>query len=139
MENVPNGTYTMVNPQVLNDPDNRQGKIGMIVDSNIENDDIWVSFGKSEVGLYSTNALMVLQKPDLISQNAMDKRFEISGADFKQLMEISLLQADRRPENAKTALDMARSSEAVMRNSLMTLQDKLGLELNYEVAAGRRR
>jgi hypothetical protein len=139
MENVPNGTYAMVNPQVLNDPDNRQGKIGMIVDAHIENDDIWVSFGKSEVGLYSTNALMVLQKPDLISQNAMDKRFEISGADFKQLMEISLLQADRRPENAKTALDMARSSEAVMRNSLTTLQDKLGLELNYEVATGRRR
>ncbi|SDF69596.1 hypothetical protein SAMN05216464_1254 [Mucilaginibacter pineti] len=139
MENVPNGTYAMVNPQVENDPAKRQGMVGMIVDTNIDNDDIWVSFGKSEVGLYSTNALMVLQKPDIISQNAMDKRFEISGADFKQLMEISLLQADRRPENAKTALEMARSSEAVMQNSLTTLQDKLGLELNYEMAAGRRR
>jgi len=139
MENVPNGTYAMVNPQVENDPARRQGMVGMIVDSNIDNDDIWVSFGKSEVGLYSTNALMVLQKPDIISQNAMDKRFEISGADFKQLMEISLLQADRRPENAKTALEMARSSEAVMQNSVTTLQDKLGLELNYEMAAGRRR
>jgi hypothetical protein len=139
MENVPNGTYAMVNPQVENDPAKRQGKVGMIVDTNIENDDIWVSFGKSEVGLYSTNALMVLQKPDMISQNAMDKRFEISGADFKQLMEISLMQADRRPENAKTALEMARSSEGVMQNSLTTLQDRLGLELNYEMAAGRRR
>lgn len=139
MENVLNGTYAMVNPQVENDPAKRQGMVGMIVDTNIENDDIWVSFGKSEVGLYSTNALMVLQKPDLISQNAMDKRFEISGADFKQLMEISLLQADRRPENARTALEMARSSEGVMKNSLTTLQDKLGLELNYEMTAGRRR
>lgn len=139
MENVPNGTYAIVNPQVTNDPANRQGKIGMIVDANIENDDIWVSFGKTEVGLYSTNALMVLQKPDLISQNAMDKRFEISGADFKRLMEISLLQADRGPESAKKALEMARSSEAVMQNSVTTLQDKLGLDLNYEMAAGRRR
>lgn len=139
MENVPNGTYAMVNPQVENDPTKRQGMVGMIVDSNIENDDIWVSFGKSEVGLYSTNALMVLQKPDLISQNAMDKRFEISVADFKQLMEISLLQADRRPENARTALEMARSSEGVMQNSLTSLQDRLGLELNYEMAAGRQR
>ena len=139
MENVPNGTYAMVNPQVENDPAKRQGMVGMIVDTNIDNDDIWVSFDKSEVGLYSTNALMVLQKPDIISQNAMDKRFEISGADFKQLMEISLLQADRRPENAKTALEMARSSEAVMQNSVTTLQDKLGLALNYEMAAGRRR
>jgi hypothetical protein len=139
MENVPNGTYAMVNPQVENDPAKRQGMVGMIVDTNIESDDIWVSFGKSEVGLYSTNALMVLQKPDIISQNAMDKRFEISGADFKQLMEISLMQADRRPENAKTALEMARSSEGVMQNSLTTLQDRLGLELNYEMAAGRRR
>lgn len=139
MENVPNGTYAMVNPQVTNDPANRQGKIGMIVDANIENDDIWVSFGKTEVGLYSTNALMVLQKPDHISQNALDKRFEISGEDFKQLMEISLLQADRRPENALTAMEMARSGDGVMQNSLTTLQDKLGLELNYEMTAGRRR
>lgn len=134
MNNEQSGTYAMVNPLIDNDPAKRHGEIGLIVDANLERDDIYVSFGRDKVGLYSTNALLVLNKHEQISQNAMDKRFEISGADFKKLMEISLLTQTGRPEQMKAALDMAGSNETLLKNSTSSLQDRLGLELNYEAA-----
>ena len=137
MNNEQSGTYAMINPQIDNDPAKRQGEIGLIVDANLERDDIWVSFGRDKVGLYSTNALMVLNKHEQISQNAMDKRFEITGADFKKLMEISLLTQSGRPEKMKAALEMAGSNETLLKNSTSTLQDRLGLVLNYEAAQSK--
>jgi hypothetical protein len=127
METELSGSLAMIHPRLSNDPGLRQGQIGLIVDADLAKDDIYVGFGKDRVVLYSSNALMVLQKPHDINGNALQNRFELPAADFKALLQIGLWQQSGKAENMKNALELGASNDNLLKYSMTTLKDKLGI------------
>lgn len=127
METELSGSLAMVNPRLSNDPGLRQGQIGLIVDADLANDDIYVGFGKDRVVLYSSDALLVLQKQRDIDANAMANRFEMTSPDFKALMQIGLWQQSGKMEDMKHALELGASNATLLKYSMTTLKDKLGI------------
>lgn len=57
------GTLVLVHPELTEDPVNKQGQMGMIMFAETEKDDIYVTFGKNERALYSSDALLVFKNP----------------------------------------------------------------------------
>lgn len=126
METELSGSLAMVNPKLSGDHGHRQGQIGLIVDADPAKDDIYVGFGKDKVVLYSSDALLVLQKPNDINGNALGKRFELTAADFKALLQIGLWQQSGKMENMQNALELGASNDNLLKYSMTTLKDKLG-------------
>jgi hypothetical protein len=60
------GTSVLVHPDFDDDPAQQQGQVGMITGADLENDDVYVSFGKGENARYSTNALLVFKPANVI-------------------------------------------------------------------------
>jgi hypothetical protein len=62
------GTLVLVHPELKDDPVNKQGQTGMLLYLDTEKDDVYVTFGKGQQALYSSDALLVFKTPQEIYQ-----------------------------------------------------------------------
>jgi hypothetical protein len=129
------GTPVLVHPDLLNDPASKQGHLGIIASADLSRDDIYVSFPDGPVALYSTDALLVLKKPNDIYKDLLTRSKQIDPADFKTLLQINLLQEYGEAKSLKTAMELAIRNEPIRRASMISLQEKLSL-MGYNQAAG---
>lgn len=121
------GHLVMVHPDLTNDPVNRQGEIGIITSANLEKDEIYVGFGTNKLGLYSTDALLVLKPHQELYRALLTQARDLEAPDFKMLMEISLLQEKGSVSHLRDAMELASSNGQTLAFSTISLQDKLGL------------
>lgn len=126
------GTYVQVHPQ-LDDPVGRQGQIGMITYTDLEKDDVYISFEKGQQGLYSSDALLVMRKSNEIYGDTISKVSELSTPDFKMLLEISLKMQSSNAQEHRTALEMSLTNETTRQFSQISLQERLGITNNYQL------
>ena len=127
MKNELQGTWVLVHPDLGSDPLQKQGQIGLVTDVDLEMDDIYVSFGKGQQGLYSTDALLVLKQPGEVYKNTMANRAGMDTADFNTLLNITVHQGLNTPAANRDAIELALDSQTVRDHSLVTLRDKLQL------------
>lgn len=126
------GSWVLVHPELDHDPASRQGQIGIVTLADLERDDIYVSFGAGGPCLYAANALLVLKNPNDIYRDLLVLGKEMDKADFKKLFQISLLAEYGDAHKIKTALEMAMPSPAIRAAGLISLEEKLALQLQAD-------
>jgi len=131
------GTLVLVNPDLKDDPVNKQGQAGMLLYANTEKDDIYVTFGKGEQALYSSDALLVFKQPSDIYRQLMSESKEMSIPDFKALMRINMLLDHSRSKNMKEAMQLVAENPSVISRAMVSLQEKLGLEVSQDLAVDK--
>ena len=124
------GTLVLVHPDLPEDPVNKQGQMGMIMFAEPEKDDIYVTFGKNERALYSSDALLVFKKTADIYKEIMTNTKDIPVPDMKALYRIGTLLENGTSKGAKEAMQLALENPGVHSRAMETLQSKLGLEVN---------
>ena len=121
------GNLVMVHPKLENDPVNRQAQVGIITSADLAKDEVYVGFGNSPLGLYSTNALLVLKPHNDLYQDILTNIKNMDTPDFKTLMEITILQEKGSVNSLRDAMELAVTNERILAYSTVSLQDKLGL------------
>jgi len=123
------GTLVLVHPELTDDPAGRQGQIGIITGADLENDDVFVSFGKGEQALYSTDALLVFKQPDVIYDLLMNDARKASQADFKALFQVNLMQQHGLTPLVRKAMEFVKDNKVVREFSMDTLENQLEMQL----------
>jgi hypothetical protein len=123
-----------VHPELTKDPAGKSGQVGIITGTELENDNIYVGFGRKGQGLYGTDALLILKPASQLKDALQEHKQELSVGDYKALFQISLLQEFRQSTaNTKTAMSLALQSETVRNLSMRTVEDAMGLSRNQYV------
>lgn len=116
----------MVHPNLTSDPVGRQGQVGIITSFDLAKDEVYVGFGNSPLGLYSTDALLVLKPHNDLYQDILTHIKEMDTPDFKTLMEITILQEKNSVNHLRDAMELAATNEKTLAYSTVSLQEKLG-------------
>jgi hypothetical protein len=122
------GQLVMVHPELIKDPAGKSGQVGIITGTELENDNIYVGFGRNGQGLYGTDALLLLKPAEQIKDLLHTNRQELNVLDYKAVFQIALLQ-EFIPSTAKikTAMSLTLQSEAVRNLAMRSVEDALGL------------
>lgn len=131
------GTLVLVHPELKDDPVQKQGQTGMLLYADTEKDNIYVAFGKGEQALYSSDALLVFKQPQEIYQELMTNTRELPVSDMKALYRIGMLLDNRTSEGAKEAMKIAAENPGVQGRAMVTLQEKLGLDVDIHQSQER--
>lgn len=123
----------MVHPLLTHDPIRMQGQTGFIQHIVLENDEVHVQFPYNQTGVYSTDALLVLQPKELVLANIQEKLVELEPKDVRTLLDVYKLQKDGQAGSIEHALHWATAFEEVGKNSLVTLEDFIKRGLADEV------
>lgn len=121
------GNLVMVHPKLENDPVNRQAQVGIITSADLAKDEVYVGFGNSSLGLYSSNALLVLKPHNDLYQDILTNIKNMDTPNFKTLMEITILQEKGSVNSLRDAMELAATNERTLAYSTVSLQDKFGL------------
>ena len=119
------GTLVLVHPELEYDPAGRQKEIGMIVNSNMPNDDILVGFQDNDRALYASDALLILLPDEQIHQNLADLAYQTSFPDLKALTQIDLILRYGPGDKHFKALEIARGNKNIQPLCLYTLENSL--------------
>ncbi|WP_316738475.1 hypothetical protein [Pedobacter aquatilis] len=136
MENI-TGNLVLVHPELTSDPVNKQGQVGVIMSADVASDRIAVSFGNAKLGMYSADALMVLKDHNELLKLALTKVKEMSSETFGSLLRMSMDQESGNVSRMANALSLSKNSPELMSYSLLSLEDKLGLEESRDAALGQ--
>jgi len=122
------GTFVLVHPHLLYDPESRQNQIGVISTAELENDNVMVSFGKDGQGLFSADALLVLRKPADIQFDALRDARQLETKDFKAIMQVMTLANSPWTKDRRQALEICRDNPNVLQYGMASLEEELGLK-----------
>jgi hypothetical protein len=122
------GQLVLVHPELTKDPSCKRGQVGIITGTELENDNIYVGFGRNGQGLYGTDALLLLKPAEEIKDLLQTNKQELTVTDYKAVFQIALLQ-EFLPSTSKikTAMSLALHSEAVRNLTMRSVEDALGL------------
>ena len=127
------GTFVLVHPDLIYDPEEKKNRIGIIASAELENDNVMVSFGKEGQSLFSADALLVLRRHNDISFDALRDHHNISADDFKDILKISLLANSSLTKDHRQAIEIARDNRTALEYSMAPLEEELGLKQDYSV------
>jgi hypothetical protein len=123
------GMQVLVHPELSDDPAMRQGQVGIITGVDLENDDVFVNFGKGEQALYSMNALLVFKPSEEIYKLLMDEARKASQKDYKALFDVNLLQQFGFMPSVRKAMNDVRNNKVVRDFAMDTLENQLQNQL----------
>ena len=114
----------LVHPDLPHDPVNRQNHVGVIRLADLETDDIFVSFDDM-LGLYPSDALLVLRSAEEIHQNLADIAYETAFRELKALTQVDLLLRYGDLNKERMAMDIARLNPDIQRFCLEILSSQI--------------
>jgi hypothetical protein len=123
------GTSVLVHPEFDDDPAQQQGKVGMIVTSDLDNDDFYVSFGGDKFGRYSSQALLVFKPTEHINDLLENDARKASEDDFKMLCQVNMMQHLGMTPLVRKAMDLVRDNKVVRDFSMDTLWNQIDYQL----------
>ncbi len=121
------GTLVLVHPELEYDPAGRKNEIGIIVNSDLADDNMLVSFQDNEYASFTSDALLVLLPDEQIHQNLADLAYETSFPDLKALTMIDLFLRYGSGDTHFKALELARDNKNIQHLCLLSLEDRLEL------------
>lgn len=124
------GTPVLVHPEFDNDPAQKQGQVGMITGADLDNDEIYVSFGKGGNARYSTNALLVFKPANVIYELLMNDARKANYDDFKALFQVNLMQQHGINSVLRNAMEITKDNKVVREFSMDTLENQLDINQN---------
>ena len=128
------GTFVLVHPHLLNDPEDRKNQVGIIATAELENDNVVVSFGHSGQSDFSADAVLVLRKSADIHFDAMKDHLLLETQDFKDLLRLSILAGSSLTKNRRQAVEMARVNPTLMEYGMASLENEMGLLQDQSLA-----
>lgn len=138
------GTQVMVHPELTQDPANKQGYLGTI--THIVDDDraAYVRFKNDTIGLYSTDALLMLIPPELVVDKlrADIEIFDMHASEIVDILEMYQLHSTGKPELQQGALDWAMTHENISKAIIFSVEDWIEFRaggLDFEQTPGRGR
>jgi hypothetical protein len=120
--------YVLVNPGLIDDPAQKQGKIGVITAAILNTDDFYVGFDDKQVGLYSADALLLLKQPENIYEYLRDQALSLSTDDFRDLKNVALLLDHGTTKHQQTALKLLQKNESIIGAATIGLDELIGLK-----------
>lgn len=123
------GTLALIHPEIKHDPAGRQNEIGIIVNSDLANDNILVGFQDNERTLFAADALMVLLPDEEIHRNLSQMSYGAAWEDIKSLTQVDLFLRYGSGGKQFRALEVARDNQNIRHLSLQTLEASLELKL----------
>jgi hypothetical protein len=129
------GTRVLVHPELGDDPLQKRGQTGIITFADLARDDVYVTFGGPETGLYGSDALLVFKKPNDIYRDILTNTKDIPTPVLKDLYRVNMLLDSGRATDAKIAMEMAAASPGVAERAMLSLQEKFGLEIGQTETA----
>jgi len=126
------GSVVLVHPDLIDDPLNRQNRVGVISHADLMNDDIFVSFDGDQ-GLYASDALLTLLPAEEIHQHLADMAYETPFRELKALTQIDLFLRYGGENKEKMALEIAQLNPDIQRFCLDTLASQIAKDIakNY--------
>jgi hypothetical protein len=118
------GTFVLVHSELTDDPAGKQNSIGMITDTDLVNDDIFVSFDGAPA-LYEPDALLVLMPMEQVHQNLADMAYDMAFPDIKALTQIDLFLRYGAKARQFDALEIARNNKNIQVLCLESLADQI--------------
>ncbi|QGN22518.1 hypothetical protein [Elizabethkingia anophelis] len=124
MEQVVNQTV-MVHPDLTSDPVNMQAQLGTITHLVDEESSAYVRFNNGVIGLYATDALLMLIPPEIV----LDKlRTEVDlslleASEVVDIMEMYQLHATGLSHAKEEALDWAMTHERISKAIVFSVED----------------
>ena len=122
------GVVALVHPDLECDPLNKRNQIGVISEADIDLDNIYVDF-VDKVGLFSSDALLVLLPPADIHQNLADIAYEASFPDLKALTQTDLFLRYGDVNARFKAMSIARDNPAIQPLCLETLNNQISRDI----------
>lgn len=119
------GTLVLVHPELEHDPAGRKNEIGIIVNSDLADDDVTVSFQDNEYASFTSDALLVLLPAEQIHQNLADIAYEVAFTDLKALTQIDLFLRYGSESKQFDALVLARDNKNIQTLCLESLADQI--------------
>lgn len=129
MQNL-TGSLVLVHPELTSDPVSRQGHVGVIVGADLKSDSIAVSFGAAKLGVYSSDALMVLKDQSELWKIALNNYKDMGEDTFKSLLVMSMDAYSGDLNRMANALERSKGSQELMAYSLMSLEEKLMMDIS---------
>ena len=130
------GTAVLVKPTLINDPNNKKNQVGVIVMASVEDDNVMVSFGLNGHSFFSTNALLVLRKPEDILRDAQNDFTLLPFYDYGDIMSIIDLAESSSSALKKEAVVLAMKSPDVLEYTMVSLSTELGIKRNPSISSG---
>ena len=124
------GTLVLVHPELEHDPAGRQNEIGIIVNSDLADDDILISFQDNEYASFTSDALLVLLPAEQIHQNLAELAYEVAFPDLKALTQIDLFLRYGSENKQFDALELARNNKNIQPLCLESLADQIRRDMS---------
>jgi len=119
------GIQVMVHPELTQDPANKQGHMGTISHIVYEDRAAYVRFKNNAIGLYSTDALLMLIPPELVVDKLPTdiEIFDIQASEIVDILEMYQLHSIGNPELQQEALDWAMTHENISKAIIFSVED----------------
>jgi hypothetical protein len=125
------GIQLMVSADVGEDPLNMQGKRGVLAFVDLENDDMYVSFGP-QMGKYPSEGLLAFRNPTDIYSDLLSNAKNLVTQDVKDLYRIGMLLDSKQAKDEQMAMDIAIGNPHIHAYAFVNLQDKLKVDRQPE-------
>jgi hypothetical protein len=123
------GTFVLAHPELLHDPAAKQNKIGIITQTDLANEDVFVSFG-DEPALYEPEALLVLMPMDQVHRNLAELAYDVAFPDLKALTQIDLFLRYGSETKQHDALELARDHKKIQPLCLESLANQIRRDIS---------
>lgn len=135
------GKVVMVHPTLDHDPMNKQGELGTISHIIQDLDDIYIHFPNGQLGLYSSDALLMLIPGPFIIDKLRGEHQDLQPSDLLAILEIYLLQSTGELKYQQEAMRIALSNSQLFFATVVCLKDwiDLGLENKRDIESYSKR
>lgn len=126
------GTTVMVHPDLTQDPVNKQGQMGTITHLVDEDRLAYVRFKNNVIGLYGTDALLMLIPPELVVDKLRTdiEIFDMDAMDVIDIFETYQLHATGIREVQQEALDWAMTHDKISKTIVFSVEDRIGSQID---------
>ena len=127
------GTLVLVHPDLENHPAGREGDIGIVAYVDATQNEIYLRFTDEAEAVYPSDALFMLQQKEKIFPDG-GANVSVANLDsYKDLYKIATLQGIGRGKDIWNALEIARDNPQIWPNSLVSVEETLGLRHNQYI------
>lgn len=122
----------MVHPELTTDPVNMQGHLATISHVLFEDSSAYVRFRNQMIGLYSTDALLMLVPPEIVVDKLRTDVYEMDmdASEVVDIMEMYQLHATGQPERQQEALDWAMTHAKISRAIVFSVEDWIEFQID---------
>ncbi|HZY36638.1 MAG TPA: hypothetical protein VFE53_08315 [Mucilaginibacter sp.] len=122
------GTIVLVKSNLSNNLDNKKQLVGVIVMASVENNSVMVNFGFDENAFFSTDALLVLRKPEEIRRNVLNDATLLPYYDYYDILDIISFAESPEITLHKEAVVLSSKNLNALEYTMISLSTVLGLK-----------